>query len=113
MPAWPLDVLNRHFDNRRAVPRRQGRDEAMHLAIKPNLLDRLFAIYFESRPEVVNVNARQTGHHPVCGTRGQTPQQEVIDSVFSPAAYDVASSLLERCDHFGNVGWVVLQITIH
>src|ERR1700693_1353384 len=63
--AFPVYVADGHFSNRRSIPGRQRRDEAVQLAIERNLVEDLAAVGFEGRAEVVNVDAAQLGHDPV------------------------------------------------
>src|SRR6185369_976221 len=49
-----IDVLDRDFADGRAVARGQGRNEAVHLAVKRNLLQQFTTVGFVGRPEIVD-----------------------------------------------------------
>src|SRR4029077_19139645 len=51
--AFAIHVLDRYLADRRSVPRRQRRNEAMQLAVQGYLLQNLPPIGFEGRAEVV------------------------------------------------------------
>src|SRR5262249_1351071 len=70
--ALAVHVLDRNFNDRRSVPRRQGRNEAMHFSVQWNLLEDFAAIGLESGAEIMDINAAQLGHEPVGATRRKT-----------------------------------------
>ena len=84
----------------------------MQLAIKRDLLEDLAAIRFEGRAEVVNVDAAQLGHQPICHAGGNAAHPEVIHAKLAPAADDVVTgrNLFQKQR---DVGGIVLQIAIH
>src|SRR5208283_396713 len=68
-PTLTIDIANRHFANRRAVPRRQRRNKPVQLAIERHLFQNLAAIGFKRGPEVVNIHAAQFRHQPIGNAR--------------------------------------------
>src|SRR5258708_14148942 len=75
--ALAVHVANRHFANRRAIPRGQSRNETVQFAVERNLLQDLATIRFECSSKVVNVDAAQLVHQPVPDARGNSPHPEV------------------------------------
>src|SRR6202521_6067926 len=89
--AFPVHVLDGYFDNRRAVPRRQRRNEAVELSVERDLSQDFAAVSFESGAEVVDVNAAQLGHEPVGAARREAAQPEIVDAILAPSADDVVA----------------------
>ena len=75
--ALAVHIADGHFTNRRAIPRRQRRNEAVQLPIERNLLKNLTAIGLEGGAEVVNIDAAQLGHQPVRHARGKRRIQKL------------------------------------
>ena len=63
--ALAVHIADRYFDDRRAMPRGQRRDEAVQFAVERDLLQNLATIGLEGGAEVVDIDATELGHHPV------------------------------------------------
>src|ERR1700690_412497 len=74
--ALAVDVADRHFADRCAIPRSQRRDEAVQFAVERNLIENFAAISFEGGAEIVNLDAAQLGHQPVRNAGGNAPHPE-------------------------------------
>jgi hypothetical protein len=74
-----------------AVPRGQGRDEAVHLAVKRDVLDDLTAVGLEGGAEVVDIDSAEHGHEPVGAARWDAAKDEVVAALGAPAADDVVA----------------------
>ena len=74
-----------------AVPGGECRNEAMHLAVKRDVLDDLAAIGLEGGAEVVDVDAAENRHEPVRGAGGDAAHEHVVGSLRAPAADDVVA----------------------
>ncbi len=110
--ALAVHVANRHFADRRSVPRSQRRNKAVQFAVERHLLQNLAAIGFERGTEVVDVHAAELRHQPVGAARGKTAQPEVVNAHLAPAADDVVA-LGNFLEEQRNVRGVVLQIAVH
>ena len=110
--ALAIDIPNRHFANRSAMPGRQGRNKSMQFAIERHLFQNLAPIGFEGRSEIVNINAAKLRHQPVGAFRRNAAQPEIIDSHFAPATDNVVAlgNLLQK--HW-DIRGIVLQVPIH
>ena len=62
---WPRHVPDGNFRNPGSVETGEGRNEAMQLAVKVDVLDDLGAVGFECRPEIAEFHAGGLGHQPV------------------------------------------------
>ena len=110
--ALAMDIADRNFAYRGAVPRCQCGNEAVQLAIQRNLIDDLAAIRFEGSSEIVDIHAAEFRHQPVGAARWKSAHYEIIDALFAPTAHDVVpfADLLQK---YWNVVRIVLQIAIH
>src|ERR1700722_7190423 len=89
--ALAVDILDRNFDDRSAIPRCQRRDEPMKLPVKRHLPQNFPAVGFERRSEVVNIDSTQLRHQPVGAAGWNTAQPEIVDAILAPAANNVVS----------------------
>ena len=94
------------------MPRSQGGNKAVQLAVERDLVKNLPAVGFESRAKVVNVHTAQFCHEPVGATGGKTAEPEVINAMLAPAADDVIA-LGNFLQKQWDVGRIVLQIAVH
>jgi len=94
------------------VPRSQGRDKAVQLAVQRNLVQNFAPIGFEGGAKVVNIHAAQFGHQPVGNAGWKAAKPEVINAALAPSADDVVA-LRNLFQKHRNVGGVVLQVAVH
>src|SRR5262249_7118047 len=104
-------VCHGDLDDARPSPRRVSRDEAVHLAVELHVVEHVTAVCLWGAAVVVEVNSGHAGDKPV-GEPGRNLATERIMPLFAPAAYDVVP-LLQLVQQALDVGWVVLQITVH
>lgn len=57
LPTRPNDIADGHFDDFRAIPRGERRDESVQFPVQVDVFDRFAAIYLESRPEIMDLHA--------------------------------------------------------
>src|SRR5215469_12509821 len=107
-----VDVANGHLADGSAMPGRQRGNKAVQLAVEWNLLENVAPVGFEGGAEVVDVHPAQPGHQPIGAARWDSAQPEVINPLLAPAADDVISfgNFLQKD---GNIGRIVLQVSIH
>src|ERR1700690_1071458 len=110
--ALAVHVLDGDFDDRRAVPRGQRRNEAVHLSVERNLGEDVATIGLESYSEVMDIDAAQLCHEPVGAARWDAAQPEIVDAILAPAADDVVA-LGNFFEKKRNVGGIVLQVAVH
>src|SRR5208283_2747385 len=110
--AFPVDVLDGNFDDRRAVPRGQRRNEAVQLSIELNLPQDFPPVSLKSRAKVMDIDAAQIGHQTVGATRRETAQPEIVDAILAPSADDVVA-LCNFFEEQRNIGGIVLQVAVH
>src|ERR1700745_2257782 len=67
-PVLPMLVLNRNFTDRGAVCRSQSWYKSVHLSIERQLRKEFAAVCLKCCSEIVNVDAAELGHEPVCTT---------------------------------------------
>src|SRR3984957_15267277 len=113
LAAGTNDILDRHFDDFRAVEGCERGNEAVHFAIQADVLDDFAAIDFEGSAEIVDVDSGEFGHHPVGNTRRQAAHDEIVHALLAPAADDVAASGFKGFQHYRDVVRVVLQVAVH
>src|SRR5271169_642572 len=96
--AFPVYVLDGNFDDRRAMPRGQCRNEAVKLPVERNLSQDFAAVSLKSRAKVVDVDPTQLGHEPVSAAGGNAPQPEIVHAILAPAADNVVAlrNLLQK-----------------
>jgi len=111
-PALAVHVLDGHFADGSSMPRGQGRDKAMQLAVERDLVQNFPAIGLEGRTKVVNVHAAQLGHQPVGAAGRQAAEPEVVNAALAPAADDVVA-LGNLFQKNGDIGRIMLQVAIH
>src|SRR5258708_22881684 len=106
------DVLDRNLADGSAILRSQCGNEAMQFAIQWHLLDNLAPIGLIGRAEIVNGDAAEFVHGPVCDARGQAAHHEIVDALLAPSA-DQIVTLLQLFEECRNIVGIVLQIAIH
>ena len=111
--AGTNDILDRHFDDFRAVQSSESGNEAVHFTVEANVLDDFAAIDFEGGAEVVDIDSRELGHHPIGNARRQAAHDEIVDALLAPAADDVAAGGFKGLQHYRDVVRVVLQVAVH
>src|SRR5215210_3968311 len=102
----------RHFRNAGALPHRVDRDEAMHLAIQPHILDDLAAISLQCAAVVVQWHAEKPGDEPVGNNRWQLARQCSILARLAPTGNDIVS-LLQFGYQLRDIGRIILSVSIH
>src|SRR5208283_2224627 len=110
--AFPDYVLDRNFDDRRAIPRGQCRDEAVKLSVEWNLSQDFAPVSLTSCAKVVDVNAAQFRHEPVGAARRNAPQPEIIDAILAPSDDNVVT-LGNLLQEQRDIGRIVLQVAVH
>src|ERR1700720_4683876 len=68
LPAGTNDILDRYFDNFGAVQSGKCRNKTVHFTVQADVLNDFTAINLERGSEIVNIDSRQLGHHPVCNS---------------------------------------------
>src|SRR5580700_42412 len=93
-----IDISNRHFNNRRSIPRRQRRNEAVQFPVERYLFQHLAAISLESRSKVMNADTTEFSHQPVGAAGRNAAQPKIVDAALPPSAHDVVAfgNLLEE-----------------
>ncbi len=81
-------MLDGEFGNPRTLPRRIDRDEPVHLAIEPDLLDDAAAIGLQRAAVIVQLHPHHRRDEPVRRHRSQTPR-ELILARLAPARDDI------------------------
>ena len=102
-----VGVFDRHFGDFRAAGTGKSGNEAVQFAVELNFLDNLAAVGLESRPEVVQVDSRKLGHHPIGDAAGKLAGQPGVVALVAPAADEVVA-FLELFDEARNLSRIVL-----
>jgi len=110
--ALAVHVADGNFADRRTVPRRQRRDEAVQLAVERDLLQNVAAISLECGTEIVDIDTGNFGHHPIGNAAGNAAHPEIVDAILAPSADDIVAGGDFFQEH-RNVGGIVLQVAIH
>src|SRR5262249_39554745 len=87
-------------------------NEAVQLAVELDFAEDFAAIGFESCTEVVEVDAAEFGHQPICGAARNLTHEPVIATGGAPAA-DSVVALFDFVEELGNLLGVVLKIAVH
>ncbi len=107
----PGAMVDDPFLDRDADLARDGRQEAVHLAVELHRLDHFGAEHLQRAAVVVQLHAGRERDDGVGDHRRQPPAEERILPVLAPPGDDVRAALGDL-DHRGNVARVVLQIAI-
>ena len=107
-PARTMMRLDLH--QRDAHPTCDGRNEPVHLAVQPEVLDDLTAVRLQRAAVVVEPNPGHFGNEPVGEHGGQAPADERVLPILPPPADDVV--VLRQREESGDVRGVVLQIAV-
>src|ERR1700737_50947 len=110
--ALAVCVLDGHLADGSSMPGGQRGDKAVQLSIQRNLVEDLPTVGLESGAEVVDVHTAQFGHEPVGAVRRDAAEPKIVDAALAPAADDVIA-LGNLFQKQGDVGRVVLQVTVH
>src|ERR1700747_54804 len=105
-------ILNRYFADRSSVGRGDSRDESVHFAIERQLPKQFAPIRLEGRSKVMNVDAAELGHQPVGTTGRDLAEQQIVDTVAAPPAYDVVA-LFDLFQENWNLCRIVLKVAVH
>src|SRR6185437_5138501 len=112
LASLAVHIADGNLADRGSVPACQRGNEAVHFAVKRDVLDDLSAIGLEGSSEVVNVHAGEFGHEPIGAARRNAAQNEVVNALFAPAGDNVIA-FIELFQEGGNVIGIVLQVAIH
>src|SRR5579859_736823 len=107
-----IDVANGNLANRRSVPGRKRGNKPVQFAVQGHLVDDFAAVGLERRPKVMDIDAAELCHQPICAARRKAAHHKVVDALLAPSAHDV----IALCDLFQekrNVIRIVLEIAVH
>ena len=106
----PGAVVDGEFGDPGPDHRRVHRDEAVHLAVEPHVLDDVAAIGLQRAAEVAQMNARHVRDDPVRDLRRQHAG-DVIAAVMPPPA-DHVVALVDLFEQVRDVVRVVLHVAV-
>ena len=101
-----------HLCDPGTVHRGQYRDEAMQIAVQPEMVQQVRAVCLERAAKVAQLDARQLADQPVRDARRQPPRQQAVVAVLAPAV-DQVVAFLDLGQQRGNVLGSMLQIAVH
>ncbi len=105
-------VVDHHFADGKAFDFKNCGDKAVHFSVEVHAFETLLAVDFETAAGIVDAVAHDQPAQKV-RPAGRKALEERILAVLAPAADHVELVLFEVVDHFGNIGGVVLQISVH
>src|SRR5581483_10278792 len=89
--ALAVDVPDWNFADRCAIPRRQGGDEPMQLAVERHLVDDLSPVSLKRGAEVVYIDTAQLGHQPIRTPGRDAPHHKIVDALLAPSTDNVVA----------------------
>ena len=111
-PKLSRAMVDRNLGDGRAHPAGNGRNEAVQLAVEPDVLQHFVAVGFERAAIVVQGDAGDTGDERVGDARRQSARERGILTLHAPAA-DHVVAFANFGEQQADVGRVVLQIGVN
>src|SRR6185503_6047101 len=100
-------MLDRDFSNASSRPRSVDRNEAMHLAVEANVLQRLAAVGFQRATVIVKGHAANPRDQTIREHRRYLARHHLVFPVFAPTGDDVVA-LVEFIEEACDVSRIVL-----
>ena len=105
-------MIDDHLADVEPADLQDSRNEAMHFAIQMHPLKTLFAVDLEAAAGIVDAVLHDQPAQKIRPARGEALEEGIL-AVLAPAADHIQLVLLHIFDHLGNIGGIVLQISIH